>query len=230
MSMQARSLRSAALVATACLALAAGRNAAAVAVTPGGGPAAQPGTTLAADGALAGTVLEDVLTAWSSPDDPKYGFPGAQGELQSRVVRETSTGTLDFYWRITVDGVSYPNDVPDELTISGLTLADFLTGAAFDANYRIDGLGDTVPIDASAGASSLSWDFAPSSFGPNGGSYFLLLHSNATTYDDDALASFGATSVATFEPSAVPEPRSVALFAAGLAVLAAMRRRAARMR
>ena len=155
MSMQGRSLRSAALVATACLALAAGRNAAAVAVTSGGGPVAQPGTTLAADGALAGTVLEDVLTAWSSPDDPKYGFPGAQGELQSRVVRETSTGTLDFYWRITVDGVSYPNDVPDTLTISGLALGNFLTGTAFDANYRIDGLGDTVPMDASADRKSV---------------------------------------------------------------------------
>jgi hypothetical protein len=226
MSLQRPPLRSVALVAAAVLSLMAARNAAAVAVTPGAGAVAQPGTTLVANGALAGTVLEDVLTAWSSPNDPLYGFPGAQGQLQSRVVRETTTGTLDFYWRITVDGVSYPNDVPDALTISGLTLGTFLTGSAFDANYRIDGLGSTVPIDAAATADALTWDFAPSSFGPNGSSYFLLLHSNATAFDDSALASFGVTSVPTFEPSAVPEPGSVALMLAGLAMLATAHRRA----
>lgn len=219
-----------ALVAAALLALAAAYEAQAVPVTPGAAPVAQPGTTLAANGALAGIVLQDALTPWSSAVDPIYGFAGAQGQLQSRVVRETGTGTLDFYWRITVDGVSYPNDVPDALTISGLALPAFQTGSAFDADYRIDGVGDTVPIDASATSTALTWDFQPSSFGPNGSSYFLLLHSNATTYDAGAVASFGVTSVPTFEPSAVPEPGSIALLLAGLAMLATRGGRSARPR
>ena len=222
-----RPFASAALAAAALLSLLAAREACAVAVTPGDPPVAQPGTTVAANPALAGLVLQDVLTAWSSPVDPKYGFPGAEGQLQSRVVQETSTGDLDFYWRITVDDSSYPNDVPNFLTISGLALGAFLTGSSYDANYRIDGLGSTVPIDASATANAVTWDFAPSSFGPNGSSYFLFLHSNATTYDDSALASFGVTSVPTFEPSAVPEPRNAALWLAGLLACGApwMRRR-----
>ena len=225
-----RPFASSALAAAVLFTLLAGRDACAVAVTPGDPPVAQPGTTLAANAALAGVVLQDVLTDWSSPVDPKYGFPGAEGQLQSRVVQETSTGDLDFYWRITVDGVSYPNDVPTALTISGLTLGTFMTGSAYDADYRIDGLGSTVPIDASATANAVTWDFAPSSFGPNGSSYFLFLHSNATTYDDSALASFGVTSVPTFEPSAVPEPASGVLVLAGLAMLAATRRRWSRAR
>ena len=87
-------------VLTAALALLAAAQVGAVPVTPGGAPVVLPGTTAAAQPELAGVVLEDVVTAWASPINPMYGFPGATGTLQSRVVRETSTGTLDFYWRL----------------------------------------------------------------------------------------------------------------------------------
>jgi hypothetical protein len=56
---------------------------------------ALPGTTVAARPELAGLVLEDVLTT--------FNFDGVSGTVQNRVVRETTTGTLDFYWKIDVD-------------------------------------------------------------------------------------------------------------------------------
>ncbi|MDB5999910.1 MAG: hypothetical protein JWP52_1609, partial [Rhizobacter sp.] len=91
----------------------------AVPVPPTGTSVVLPGTSAASRPELEGTVIEDVTAAWVSAIDPMYGFPGAIGSLQSSVLRSTSTGTLDFYWRITVSQPSYPLYVPQQLTISG---------------------------------------------------------------------------------------------------------------
>jgi len=213
-------------VALAASVLVGAPHALAVPVAPGAGPVALPGATLAGDPSLAGSILADVSTTWVSPIDPKYGFPGAQGEIESRVVRETGSGTLDFYWRISVDGVSYPNDAPLAFAVSGLSLSSFAGGAAFDADWRSDGLGNVAPTDASATAHAVTWDFAPNAFGPATSSFFVFLHSSATSFDSAATLSFGATTASTFAPAAVPEPANVALMAAGLALLAWRRRRA----
>jgi hypothetical protein len=193
----------------------------AIPVTPGGGPVVLSGTTVGAQPDLAGTVLADVVTQWDGAIDPMYGFPGATGTLQSRVVRSDDTGFLDFYWRINVAPPSYPNYVPQQLNITGLDLANFLTGTSFDANYRLDGLGSTAPVSASsADPSSFLYQFSLSSFGPGSSSYFLLLRSNATDFAQSALASIGVTSVSTFAPvAAVPEPETYALMMAGLALM-----------
>jgi hypothetical protein len=207
------------------LALVAASSAVAVPVTPGAPPTSLPGTTLGADPALAGTILADVVMPWASAIDPQYGFPGAQGELQSRVVRETGSGTLDFYWRISVDAVSYPNFVPTALLIDNIPLSGLGTGAAYDADYRADGSGGTAPSGARSTVNSLTWLFEPSTFGPGSSSFFLLLHSEATGYDQSAFADVGATGVATFAPAAVPEPAPATLVLAGLLALATTTRR-----
>lgn len=228
MTTQLRYLR--ALVAGAAFALLVFNEAAAVPVTPGGPAVVLPGTTVAAQPDLAGTILEDVVTAWDSAIDPMYGFPGATGTLQSRVVRETSTGTLDFYWRLVVSPASYPSYIPTQLTLTGLDLANFLTGASFDANYRLDGLGTSAPADAfSANPGSFTFEMSHTTFGPPSSSYFLLLHSNATDYAANAFATFGVTTVSTFAPvAAIPEPSTYLLMALGLGVTGwvARRRRA----
>ena len=208
------------------LAASAATGALAVPVAPGGGSVALPGITVSADPALAGIVLADVVTHWISADDPLYGFPGAEGSLQSRVVRETGSGTLDFYWRVTVDGPSYPAYVPTGLALSGLPLANFLTGTSFDADYRLDGTGNSAPSGAfAADASSFNWQF-DSSLGPGGSTYFLLLRSNAIAYDDSALALVGVSTFGTFAPAgAVPEPGNAVLLLAGLVACSVLRRR-----
>jgi hypothetical protein len=199
----------------------------AITVAPGGGPVALLGTTAAAWPDLAGGILEDVVTTWVSADDPTYGFPGAEGHLQSRVVRSSSTGRLDFYWRVTANVASYPAFLPLQLNLSQLVLANFLTGAGFDADYRLDGVGSEPPMDGvSADGSRFSFEFANNSFGPGESSYFLLLHSNAIDYDNSALARLGETTVSTFAPlAAVPEPSTYAFLLAGLVGIAAWRRR-----
>jgi hypothetical protein len=205
------------------LAASTAAGALAVPVTPGGGSVALPGTTAAANPVLAGSIIADVVTHWVSAIDPLYGFPGAEGSLQSRVVRETSTGTLDFYWRVTVDGPSYPTFVPTGLALSSLPLANFLTGTSYDADYRLDGTGNSAPAGASAAdASSFTWQF-DSSLGPGGSTYFLLLHSNATAYDDSAFAAVGVSTFGTFAP--VPETSDAGLLLAGLLACGALWKR-----
>src|SRR6476660_5397673 len=72
---------------------------------------ALPGTSLAEQSFLSGTVLENVMTPFSIPVDCGGGcgtFPPPiiatlTGTVQSQVVRESAAGTLDFYWRISSD-------------------------------------------------------------------------------------------------------------------------------
>jgi len=129
------------------------------------------GTTVPAQPELAGLVLEDILTP--------YNFSGAgetvKGVVQSRVVRSSVDGTLDFYWRI----------IPDASSTGSLTA--FRMGGfddfVYDANWRIDGLGDVAPdIARNFGGGFVNFLFPDPGVGPTNTSKFFFIDTKATNY------------------------------------------------
>lgn len=204
-----------------------GAQSARAVVVPPGSTFDLPGTTEAAQPFLAGTVVEDELLQFSLPvsqQDPSL----ITGTVQQRVVRESGSGTLDFYWRITeVAGGS----------LGYLRVGNFITDT-FDANYRIDGLGTVGPtslthfLPPQGGAPSNY--FANFNFVDANGadtlasgqqSTFMFLHTDATQYAKTAFFDIASTgtftesqSFAAFTP-AVPEPQNSALLLTGLGLL-----------
>lgn len=180
------------------------------------------GTTAAARPELAGTVLEDWISSFS--------FNGVTGTIQNRVVRETGTGTLDFYWKVDVDS----SDTGAGVTAFRLT--DFGYGNLKDADWRIDGLGTVAPttgrlfnaVNQPDGSINFLFDGAVTA---GTQSRFFFLHTDATRYAKTAgfdLLSSGSNNISptygTFAP-AVPEPSTWALAIVGLAVAGAARQR-----
>jgi hypothetical protein len=187
-----------------------------------------PGTTVAARPELAGVVLADVLTPFS------FASPGISGTVQNRVVREDSTGTLDFYWRVLVDPSSAPGG------ISALRLINFGYSDLTDADWRIDGLGSDAPTTARlfnpAGHpdGAINFLFDPSvDAGDADGSNFFFLHTSAVNYAETASYDLlvgppeGLSGLfRTFAPAAaVPEPSPASLLALGILTLGWLRYR-----
>jgi len=185
-----------------------------------------PGTTSALRPELAGTVLVD--------ESQPFSFAGLNisGTVQSRVVRETTSGTLDFYWRILVDPRSTGGG------IGAFRLIDFDFASLTDADWRIDGLGATAPgigrlfnpADHPEGA--INFLFDPNVMAGEGGSNFFFLHTSATDYARTAHYDLlgGPDRVlselfSTYAPAAVPEPEITALMVAGLGLLGVVARR-----
>ena len=97
-----------------------------------GGTVATPGTTAAAQPALAGTIIHDVSVPFTIVVGGKTVF---KGHLQDRVIKETAAGTLDFSQSILADA-----------GFSATALLHYETRAGFggvttDVNFRTDGLG-----------------------------------------------------------------------------------------
>jgi hypothetical protein len=210
-----------ALVAISVMATAGGASAV---VLPADVPTPLPGTTVAMQPHLAGVVLEDVIQAFSFS-----AFGGTvSGTVQSRVVRSSVDGTLDFYWQVVSDARSAG-------AIQALRLGNFVT-PVYDANWRADGSGDTAPSHArlfSSPSHAVNFIFNNDAIVPGASSYLMFLDTTALTYTNTGVYDVAATGnngfsevFATFAPGTpVPEPASAAIFALGAMALTWARRR-----
>lgn len=187
---------------------------------------ALPGTTVAAEPQLAGTVLIDELIPFSF--SAGIGAGDIFGTVQQRVVRSSVDGTIDFYWRVM-------NGARSAASIGSLRIGDFVS-PEYNANWRIDGLGDRAPDTAHrfTGSSDTFVNFLFSNGGLNAGesSNFFFLDTTATNFAKTAMFDMTGTglgpissSFAAYSPSAVPVPAAGWLLGSGLLGLVGMARR-----
>ncbi|WP_075793796.1 PEP-CTERM sorting domain-containing protein [Massilia putida] len=202
-------------LALALAALAMGSSAYAVVLPVGDTPLS--GTTVAANPQLAGPIIADDTVPFSFA---AYGGT-VSGSVQSRVVRSSVDGTLDFYWRVI-------NDANSAGAITSLRIGNFFV-PVYDADYRIDGSGDVAPDVARRFATpNVNFLFGGASggtLGPGASSKFMFFDTDATNYG--RVASYDLTTLengsisstfSTFAP--VPEPGTFALLAGGMGFLA----------
>jgi len=174
-----------------------------------------PGTTAAAEPNLAGTVIVDDLVDFSFA---AYGGI-VSGAVQVRIV-ESVDSTLDFYWRVF-------NDEDSAGAIRSFRLGNFFT-STYNANYRIDGLGDDAPDTAYLFSDPydgyLNFNFDRGGLRSGSSSSFFFLDTDATQYARTAiydLANLGHTQISglfeTYAPvNNVPAPTSIAMMGLGL--------------
>jgi hypothetical protein len=173
-----------------------------------------PGTSVASDPSLAGTVVQDILTPFTMMTPSGVDT----GEVQSRVVLAVD-GTFDFYWRVFNDATS-ANPI-------GFLRTGNISTSSYDANFRTDGLGDVAPQSAFLFATPtpgfINFAFpGPQGLQPGQSSLFIFLDTNATNFAQTAsvdVATFGtfqsSNEISTFGPAAVPEPATWAMMLIG---------------
>ena len=156
---------------------------------PPGAAVPLPGTTAAAEPALAGLVIRDALIPFSVNDG--LGHVIFRGHLQDRVVRENGTGNLDFYQTIRADaGFTIP------AVLQYVTRSSF-GGWGVAADWRIDGLGDpTVKPERavrSVDGKAVRFDFGNDRLDPTKMSLFYFARTNAKAFDlnGDTAIGFG---------------------------------------
>lgn len=187
---------------------------------------ALPGTTVAAEPQLAGTVLVDEIIPFSF--SAGSGLGDITGQVQQRIIRSSVDGTIDFSWRLT-------NDANSAGAIGSFRVGDFVS-PEYNANWRDDGLGDVGPNAAhrftGSQASSVNFLFGSDAAGAAGGllpgksSKFFFFDTTATNYAKTAKYDLTGTglgpisaSFAAYSPSAVPVPAAGWLFGSGVVAL-----------
>ncbi|MHB8348598.1 MAG: hypothetical protein ACYDHM_15915, partial [Acidiferrobacterales bacterium] len=208
-----------------------GTSAQATLIAPGGSTLLS-GTSAAAQPSLAGTVLQDVTVPFTLS---LGGGSTVNGYVQDRVVRETVSGTLDFYYRL-FNGIDPCGCTLNSQGSIGVAARSGFSGYTTDVNYRTDGLGTVAPSGASrtANGSTVLFGFMSNPIVPGETSLFSFVKTNATAYNDlgtgtligfNTSGGFGQTQFSTFEPvDPVPLPAALWLFASGLLGLVALGR------
>ena len=204
----------------------------AVLLNPGDTAVPIPGTTVAAEPHLQGRTVTDEAIPFSF--SAGLGLGNITGQVQQRIVRSSVDNTLDFYWGV-------ENDLCSAGAIGSFRLGDFVS-PEYNANWRIDGLGDTAPSDATRFAgileSFVNFDFNVHSTDPADGllpgesSYFMFLDTTAINFAKTA--KFDLTNMvqnpisgqfAAYSPTPVPVPPAVWLLGSGLMGLIGISRR-----
>jgi len=171
------------------------------------------GTTYAARPELGGTVIHDTLIPITI--DNSSGVAIFKGHLQDRVVKETKTGTLDFYQTIRADAGFKTSVLLEDVERS--SFKNYST----DVDYRTDGIGDPSDHPVLATRNSgvgayVSFFFNGETLAEGNDSLFYFVKTNAKTYDLKGTTSiemeaptsptglpgtFGATVITTAEPT-----------------------------
>src|SRR5215218_1184948 len=146
---------------------------------PPGAAVPLPGTTAAAEPALAGLVIHDSLLPVSVSDG--IGHVIFRGHLQDRVVRESGTGNLDFYQTLRADaGFAIP------AMLQHVDRTSF-AGWGVRADWRIDGLGDPTiqPERAvrSVDGKVVRFDFGNDRVDPGDMSLFYFARTDSKAFD-----------------------------------------------
>jgi hypothetical protein len=165
------------------------------------------GTTSAVRPELVGVVLQDTIRPFSVDHG---GGNFTTGMIQDRVVRETASGTLDFYYKIS-------NDVSSAGSVDFVTRNSFI-GFGADVDFRTDGVGTIGPDQASrnaAGDEVLFDFFSTNLLFPGAQSFSFFVKTDATDFDENGTGSLafssnlggGTFDFDTFQPIMKPGTR-----------------------